>query len=64
VLNVISVAFPKMGYCQGLNFIAATIILKVNDEEAYEIICHILENLNHKYLLTNIGLIKIQLYVL
>lgn len=30
ILNALSVAFPKMGYCQGLNFIAASILLKTN----------------------------------
>lgn len=27
VLNIIAVAFPEMGYCQGLNFIAANLLL-------------------------------------
>lgn len=31
VLNVLSVAFPVMGYCQGLNFICAVVLLKLSE---------------------------------
>jgi hypothetical protein len=32
MLNVLSVVFPKMGYCQGLNFICAVVLLKLQEE--------------------------------
>ena len=32
VLKALSLVFKDMGYCQGLNFIAATLLLYLNDE--------------------------------
>jgi len=32
VLKALSVLFKDMGYCQGLNFIAALFVLYMNDE--------------------------------
>lgn len=32
VLKALSIVFNEMGYCQGLNFIAATFLLYLNDE--------------------------------
>ena len=32
MLKALSLEFKDMGYCQGLNFIAATLLLYLNDE--------------------------------
>lgn len=35
VLNAISLRFPKIGYCQGMSFFAATILLILTNEEVF-----------------------------
>jgi TBC1 domain family member 10 len=32
ILKALSIAFSDMGYCQGLNFIAAALLIHLNDE--------------------------------
>ena len=43
VLKGISLLYPKMGYCQGLNFIAATFVLYLNDEDSFYLLASILK---------------------
>ena len=35
ILKALSIKFPEMGYCQGINFIAAAFLMYLNDEEAF-----------------------------
>lgn len=53
-----------MGYCQGLNFIAAAILLKTNEETTYQILCYILHTRGHHLLLADVGSVRINLYIL
>lgn len=32
ILNAIAVALPELGYCQGMNYISAIILLKLEEE--------------------------------
>jgi hypothetical protein len=41
VLNALAYALPELGYCQGMNFIVAIILLKLNEEEAFNVMYHI-----------------------
>lgn len=41
VLNAIAYALPKLGYCQGMNFITAIILLKLDEEDAFNMMHHI-----------------------
>ncbi len=41
VLNAIAVALPELGYCQGMNYISAIILLKLEEEEAFNVMYHI-----------------------
>jgi TBC1 domain-containing protein 4 len=41
VLNAIASAIPELGYCQGMNFISAIILLKLEEEEAFNMMHHI-----------------------
>ncbi len=43
VLKAISIAYPKVGYCQGMNFLALRLLQIVDDEEAFWIITYLLE---------------------
>jgi TBC1 domain-containing protein 4 len=47
LLNVISVVFPTMGYCQGLNFICAVVLLKLQQEQAYLFLYAVLGTRHH-----------------
>eukprot|EP00929_Paragymnodinium_shiwhaense_P068184 TRINITY_DN34266_c0_g1_i2.p1 TRINITY_DN34266_c0_g1~~TRINITY_DN34266_c0_g1_i2.p1 ORF type:complete len:343 (+),score=74.70 TRINITY_DN34266_c0_g1_i2:418-1446(+) len=38
---------PDIGYCQGLNFVAATILLYCEEETAFWIFCSVIENILH-----------------
>lgn len=42
MLNVLAVAFPSMGYCQGLNFITANFLVLLDDKQAFNAMYHIL----------------------
>jgi len=35
ILKAISLVFPKIGYCQGMNFFSAIILLILNNEEVF-----------------------------
>lgn len=35
ILKALSIKFKDMGYCQGLNFVAAAFLLQMNDEDAF-----------------------------
>lgn len=64
LLNVLSVTFPDMGYCQGLNFICAVTVLKLKEEaEAYKFLCRILGERGHSEMLADLASVKLNLYV-
>ena len=64
VLNAIAFAIPKMGYCQGLNFISATLLLKLDSERTYNVLFHILYFKRHMDLLINLSSIHSKIYAL
>ena len=41
VLNALAIAMPGVGYCQGMNFIVGTLLLRLTDEEAFNAAHHI-----------------------
>lgn len=41
VLNALAVAIPEVGYCQGMNFIVGTLLLRLSEEEAFNVAYHI-----------------------
>jgi hypothetical protein len=64
MLNVLAVAFPEMGYCQGLNFIVAHFLLILNDKQTYNAMCHILYWQGHQKLMSDLNQIHPKLYTL
>ena len=41
VLKALSIVYPKIGYCQGMNYISAIILLKLEEEQAFNVMYHI-----------------------
>lgn len=35
VLKSIAILYPKVGYCQGMNFLASRVLQVLDDEEAF-----------------------------
>lgn len=64
MLKALSNVFPEIGYCQGLNYIVATILLRLPEPDTFKICCYILRNLSHGKILINLKNIEIDLYVL
>jgi len=44
VLKAISIVYPKVGYCQGMNFLAARILQVLDDENAFWLLHYLFEN--------------------
>jgi len=53
-----------MGYCQGLNFIVATILLRLLEKDAFSLTYYILRGLGHGRVLIDIKRVKGDLFVL
>jgi hypothetical protein len=64
MLNVLAVAFPEMGYCQGLNFIVANLLILLDVKQCYNVMYHILFWQHHQKLMENLDKIHIKLYTL
>lgn len=64
MLNVLAVAFPEMGYCQGLNFIVANLLLILDLKQCYNAMYHILFWQQHQKLMENLDNIHTKLYTL
>jgi hypothetical protein len=64
ILNVIAVAFPEMGYCQGLNFITANLLIILTEKQTYNAMYHILYWQEHAKLMSNLDRIHVKLYTL
>lgn len=54
ILNAIAYALPELGYCQGMNFISGIILLKLEEEEAFNMMYHIFHWEKHEDLLKNL----------
>ncbi|EAS03440.1 rab-GTPase-TBC domain protein (macronuclear) [Tetrahymena thermophila SB210] len=63
VLKAVSLTHEDMGYCQGLNFIAAAFMIYINDEESYYMIISLLENYDCKKMYEDVASIRKQLFV-
>ncbi|EGR30341.1 plant adhesion molecule 1, putative [Ichthyophthirius multifiliis] len=63
ILKAVSLTHADMGYCQGLNFIAAAFMIYVNDEESYHIINSMLINYDCMKMFLDVGSIRKQLFV-
>jgi hypothetical protein len=64
MLNRLAVVFPEMGYCQGLNFITANLLLILSEKETYNAMYHILYWQEHEKLMSNLDRIHAKLYTL
>lgn len=64
MLNILAVAFPDMGYCQGLNFITANLLVLLSDRETYNVMYHILYWQGHAKLMSDLNRLHVKLYVL
>lgn len=64
MLNVVAVAFPEMGYCQGLNFITANLLLILDEKHTYDTMYHILYWQGHGKLMSDLERIHVKLYIL
>ena len=64
VLNCLSIILPEMGYCQGLNFIVGTLVLRLPEKSAFALAYYILRGMGHGKLLIDLKRINIDLYVL
>jgi Rab-GTPase-TBC domain len=48
ILNALAQRFPKVGYCQGMNFIAANILIFTkNERNAYDVMLYILDHMKY-----------------
>jgi hypothetical protein len=43
VLKAISIVYPRVGYCQGMNFLALRLLQIIEDEEAFWILNYLFE---------------------
>jgi len=64
MLNILAAAFPEMGYCQGLNFITANLLLILDDKQTYSVMFHILYWQGHEKLMSDLNRIHKKLYTL
>lgn len=61
ILCAVSNSIKNVGYCQGMNFIAAIIFLQLNDEESsYWMLMYLLQNKKYEKMYTT-GLKKFRL---
>jgi len=63
VLKAISITHAKMGYCQGLNFVAALFLIYCNDEDAYWTLKSYLKNYQMEDYYTDLNTVQKPLYV-
>ena len=50
----ISKEFPQVGYCQGMNFVAAIIIINLNkEEESFRMMRYIMKEMKYKKLFSH-----------
>lgn len=54
---MLAIAFPEMGYCQGLNFITGNLLLLLSPEQTYNTMFHILYWQRHELLMSDINYI-------
>lgn len=62
ILKALSLTFKEMGYCQGLNFIGASLLMYMNDEEAYWMLYSLMQKYECLPIYQNVGNIYIKLY--
>lgn len=43
MLKAISIVYPRVGYCQGMNFLALRLLQIIEDEEAFWILNYLFE---------------------
>ena len=48
ILNAIAIFDPETDYIQGMNFIAAFILCKMNEENTFFMMIYIMKTLNHR----------------
>ena len=48
VLNAMAIFDPEVDYIQGMNFIAAFILEKMNEENTFYMLVYIMKTLNHR----------------
>jgi Ca2+-binding EF-hand superfamily protein len=49
VLTAYSIRNPKLGYCQSMNFLAATLLIFMEEEQAFWMLAYMVEELLHNY---------------
>lgn len=64
VLKGLSITYKEMGYCQGLNFICALLVLYCNDEEAYWIMNSLMITYNLENYYRDLISVKRPLFIL
>ena len=53
-MKAISLAFPEVGYCQGLNFIAGVFLMYLNDEDAFWLLYSLFVKYEQKKIYQNV----------
>ena len=53
-----------MGYCQGLNFIVATVLLRLPEKETFGLCFYMLKGLGHGRILVDLKRVRVDLFVL
>ena len=43
VLKAVAIVYPKMGYCQGMNFLALRLLQVIDDKETFWLLHYLLE---------------------
>jgi hypothetical protein len=64
VLKAVSITHSRMGYCQGLNFVAGTFLMYLSDEEAYWLLHSIMTKYPMEALYADLTNLQKPLYVI
>eukprot|EP00026_Physarum_polycephalum_P004232 Phypoly_transcript_04249.p1 GENE.Phypoly_transcript_04249~~Phypoly_transcript_04249.p1 ORF type:complete len:606 (+),score=54.11 Phypoly_transcript_04249:73-1890(+) len=55
VLTAYSIRNPKLGYCQSMNFLAATLLIFMEEEQAFWMLAYMVEELLHNYFIPSMS---------
>ena len=63
ILKALSLSFQDMGYCQGINFLGAALIIHLNDEQSFWVLLSLMKKYNCLEIYQDVAVIKKYLYV-
>ena len=63
ILKALSIVFPEVGYCQGLNFIAGVFLMYLNDEDAFWIMYSLFVKYDRKTIFATIKDVERHIFI-